>query len=296
MIPASEIGAVWWLYRSPAYRERFVLVLEAYADDSGNDRNSQVFVLAGFVAKADPGWLRFEKEWRFALQKPPAVKYFKMRECHALRGQFDGWDPTERDQRLAELVGIIKRTATASIFALVPRADFFAAMPKLDVRFTKSPYAVVYYALIWATLQSMKSSEITEPVDFIFDEQLRLSDDVQALYGYFKRRLMYGDLAPLLGARPIHGSDEKFLPLQAADLLAWHIRRWYDADANGEKFETPALLELRKIPHWGLIHSRESLEAMLSVGKMREQIMMDFSRTGKFGSKILDALSKKNST
>ena len=299
MVAASEIWAVRALYSgvSPRVRQgRLILVFQGFVDDSGNHRESDVFVLAGFVAKADPDWLNFENNWRDALRKPPALEYFKMSECHALRGQFLGWKKADRDQRLTELVAIIKRTAIASIFALVPRSEFFAVMPKSRSRYFKSPYAIVYYALIWATLKSMRRCGITDKVDFIFDEQLRLSDDVQAVYGWFAQQIMRSELGPLLGGRPTHGDDKKYLPLQAADLLAWHIRRWYHADSRGEKFETPALLELRKIPHWGLLHSKESLQTMLSIARMRQQIMQDFSREGRFGKVILDNLLKKSST
>jgi hypothetical protein len=292
---AGEIGAVRALYAgvTPQMRQnRLILVLQAYADDSGNHKESHVFVLAGFVAKADPDWILFEKEWADALAKPPRLAYFKMKECHALKGQFNGWKKQDRDERLAELVTIIKNRALASIFALVPRGEFSAAISRSKSRWSKSPYGVVYYALVWATLKSVLSSGITDQVDFIFDEQLRLSDDVQAAWGLFSQLAMKSELAPLLGSRPVHGDDKKFLPLQAADLLAWHIRRWYDADVKGTKFETPALLELRKIPHWGLVHSRESLEAMLTVSRMRQQILRDFSREGRIGKAILENLLK----
>jgi hypothetical protein len=299
MMAASEIGAVRTLYGHvprPLRKERSILVLQGYADDSGNHRESHVFVLAGFVAKADPNWVRFEEEWADALRKPPSLAYFKMSECHALRGQFLGWKEKDRDNRLAELVAIIGKTATASIFALVQRGEFLAAMPKIERRFFKTPYALVYYSLIWATLKSMHSCGITDKVDFVFDEQLRLSDDVQAIWGAFAQQAMRTEYGSLVGSRPIHGSDKRYVELQAADLLAWHIRRWYDADSKGKKFETPALLELRKIPHWGLVHSKESIANLLTIGRMRQQIMKELSREGRIGKSILDFLLKNDST
>lgn len=266
-------------------------MLEGYADDSGNNRESHVFVLAGFVGNA-PDWSEFEQEWAECLAKPPALEYFKMRECQAFRGQFLGWQEKERNKRLADLVAIIQKHAKASIFALVPRDDFFVAVPKTKSRYFKTPYALTYYALIWATLQSMQSCGLKDTVNFIFDEQLRLSDDVQALWGQFAQNIARSELAPHLGSRPIHGSEKQYIPLQAADLLAWHIRRWYDADSRGEKFESPTLMVLRSIPHWGLIHSKASIEAMMTIGRMRQQIIRDFSREGRIGKVIRDKLQK----
>ena len=69
----------------------------------------------------------------------------------------------------------------------------------------------------------MREFGITEKVDFIFDEQMRLSDQVQSIYAEVLNK-MEPSLAEFMGGRPIYGDDRNLLPLQAADLLAWHIR------------------------------------------------------------------------
>jgi hypothetical protein len=132
-------------------------------------------------------------------------------------------------ENLIELVNIIKDTALASIFAVVRRDDFANIFPRNAHTLFKSPYSLVYYSLMSATLKSMVSCGVRDTIDFIFDEQLHLSDAVQAIYGTVIANLS-ADLSVLVGGRPIHGTDRKYLPLQAADLLAWHIRRWYHAD------------------------------------------------------------------
>jgi hypothetical protein len=267
-------------------------VLQAYADDSGNNRESPVFVLAGFIANAALDWPQFEREWAAALAKAPALTYFKMNECHALQGQFLGWKRDERDKRLAELVSIIKAHVKAAIFAIVPRDEFVAAMPKSKLRFFRTPYALAYYTLISTTLKSLQSLGIKEAVDFIFDEQLRLSDDVHAQWGEITQAIARSKLAPHLGSDPMHRNDKTCLPLQAADLLAWHIRRWHDADAKGQAFESDALTELRRIPRWGSVNSKASIEAMIAEGRMRQRIMHELSREGRTGKTILASLAK----
>jgi hypothetical protein len=246
-------------------------------------------VLAGFIARADD-WIHFEEKWQEALNKPPSLKFFKMKECKARRGQFDGWSKVERDERLLELARIIKETAMASVFSLVRRDEFDGVYKNI---FLSGPYEFVYWSLVSATLMSMRHFQVTEKVDFIFDEQLRLSDKIQAEYSTVVAG-MPPTLRSLMGGRPVHGSDKKFLPLQAADLLAWHIRRWHHDDEMGKKFETPTLTMLRSIPYWGLPHSNESLISVIDNAKMRLSLetMSSYLRSDQFRKRVLKTISK----
>jgi hypothetical protein len=88
-------------------------------------------------------------------------------------------------------------------------------------------------------IRYLKDEEIiNEPVDFIFDEQLYKSDVVQSAYSIFLRDAP-DQYRALIGARPRHKNDKRCLPLQAADMLAWHIRR-EQADQETGPLETPA--------------------------------------------------------
>jgi hypothetical protein len=51
-----------------------------------------------------------------------------------------------------------------------------------------------------------------DKVDFIFDEQFKLSEVVQSSYSEAVR-IMEPTIRTLMGGRPIHRSDKEFLPL-----------------------------------------------------------------------------------
>ena len=62
---------------------------QAVIDDSGNESNQQIFVLAGFVAPAE-NWIAFSLGWDRALKEAPIpLDDFKFTEATRLRGQFD---------------------------------------------------------------------------------------------------------------------------------------------------------------------------------------------------------------
>jgi hypothetical protein len=44
-------------------------------------------------------------------------------------------------------------------------------------------------------------------------------------------------LKPLVGSRPIHRDEKAFLPLQAADMFAWHNRRFYVEKWHGNDYQ-----------------------------------------------------------
>lgn len=103
---------------------------------------------------------------------------------------------------------------------------------------------------------------LDEKVNFIFDEQLKQSDIVQASWN------AYYDQSPpefknLFGDRPTHRKDTDTYPLQAADMLAWHIRRVYYEHALGKRFSSPTMRALRSIPHVGRTQTKERLREFI---------------------------------
>jgi hypothetical protein len=224
-----------------------IVALEAYIDDSGNG-NPPVYILAGFVARAEK-WTEFTEEWRLALAKPPGLTYFKMKEAAALRGQFYGWSREDRDQRLGEMISLIRRHVISGVSTGVYHADYNSIIKEKIAKQTDSPYFIMYHGMIAATLRFLEKNKIAEKIDFIFDEQFGQSDQVQTTYSAMV------EFAPprvkhLLGSRPIHRSELECLPLQAADLLAWHIRRWFDEHEKGREFDGFAMKALKDIPQF----------------------------------------------
>jgi hypothetical protein len=74
-------------------------------------------------------------------------------------------------------------------------------------------------------------------LDFIFDEQGEDSDDLQSAFSLLIRKLPE-EITKFFGNRPIHVSDMDYPPLQAADILAWSIRRMVFKMSQGEKPES----------------------------------------------------------
>lgn len=245
---AARIGALFPSLAglpSAERKRRLVLPLGAYIDDSGSG-DPPVFVLAGFIARAER-WLDFNDRWREALDGPPHIKYFKMKDAFALTNEFLGWDAPSRDRLIHRLVKIISDTALFGFANIVYHEDYRAAFRGKITKQMDSPYWLMYHFTIRIVLRCLLEREIDEPVSLVFDEQNAQTDQVQAVWSLFLRELPDRERR-LLAGRPDHRSEMEALPLQAADLLAWHIRRSYEEYERGATFSAPYMEDLDRIP------------------------------------------------
>jgi hypothetical protein len=198
----------------PRRNRRLLMALQAYIDDSQTD--GEVLVLAGYLASFER-WEKFSLDWQQLLDGPPPWKRFKM-------AQVASTQDAQRWERAAAFYRVVEQYAAAFVAVAVElkplaRAAREAGIP--EWRLT-NPYIFAHRAILDATLQYQREIGINEPVDFIFDTfgQERFIREGWELFAATRPP----ELQPLLGRTPRFESDDEFLPLQAADMLAWHAR------------------------------------------------------------------------
>jgi hypothetical protein len=221
------------LPRGERERREF-MVLQAYIDDSGNEPNQHVYVLAGFIAPSD-SWARFSDEWQAALNEPPALAYFKMKEAEWLQDEFSrekGWDERIRDGRLVTLCRIIQKYIVQRVHVSIGHTDFIQYIKPLATPIRRSltthPYYLLFHHLILTVAAFRMSFKQQDKIDFIFDEQGSLGDDAVYYWQHFMinaLRASSTDFTPHIGKRPKFADEKEFKPLQVADFYAWQLRR-----------------------------------------------------------------------
>jgi hypothetical protein len=86
------------------------------------------------------------------------------------------------------------------------------------------PYDLLFHGSMAHVVGYCLSKGIKEQVDFVFDEQGSWA--ARALQAFeLSFPMLTEEEKKLIGGPPIHRSDHNFLPLQAADLIAWQTRR-----------------------------------------------------------------------
>ena len=124
------------------------------------------------------------------------------------------------------------------------------------------PYATLWYFMItkyWIEIASMGHQF---PTDFIFDEQIGFTESALRSWNKARAACLEHPNFPdqVIGSPPIFQDDKKFPPIQAADLLAWCIRRKLTSDDLGKKLPEEARLNILEIPAMHLDMPRSFLE------------------------------------
>ena len=245
MIPAlsrpSPADAIWALtsgYSTEIRARKPLVMLQAYVDDSASEQGDRRLFLAGYINAADR-WIRFSDLWAEVLRDRPAIGYLKMSEASGFGGEFKGWDRSDRDEKIKQLARVVRHFEPRSIHASISRAQFDAIVTPVAPHGFATPYSLCFQALMLPLAIQQAKERVKVPIDFIFDEQEGLG--TQAAFFYTKiREQQPKHIRDVMCASPIFRDEKQMLPLQAADMLAWHIRRRHEADQK--LFQVPDLL------------------------------------------------------
>lgn len=205
-------------------------MLRIFVDDSGTDGTAEFCVLAGYVSDED-GWTKFSDEWQEELDAYPCLKYFKMRESESLRGQFFGWSREQKDEKVLRLASIAQgraRYAVASVISHGAYDDFArGGLPKT----VDSPYWFCFQGIVSECFYLFEQTGCK--IDFVFDIQGEgYERRAHAIFAAMHAEMKGTPLGAALGSLTF-ANDLDVLPLQSADLLAWHCRRHFQSMLAG---------------------------------------------------------------
>jgi Protein of unknown function (DUF3800) len=201
----------------------FAVMHKGFCDDSSGDKGEKLLLLAGCVARYDV-WANFCFDWELALAEEPRIEYFKMREARLRVKQFAGWRVSDSVAKIRRLSEVIAEHSPRVVATYISRKDFTEVVSPVVPYMLRHPYNVLFYVLIGKTAQWQYDSRVAGKTQWVFDEQGPVGAESVVWYGGMK-----GDQAPHLmekwGGTPVFRDDKDVLPLQAADLVAWHRRR-----------------------------------------------------------------------
>jgi hypothetical protein len=201
--------------------------LQAFTDDSAAQDGDRRLFLAGYLHRADV-WASFSDAWDAELKAWPSIKYFKASEANALNGQFDykkDWDEAKRNAKLGKLAAIISYYQPQSFAFSINRQVFEDELKPVSPYGFGRPHFQMCFSVVAGIAQYAVQGGISTPIEFIFDEQQGVDEDISLFFSHLKKGLPV-EAQNLIDGSPIFKSDrdKRYMPLQAADLLAWHIR------------------------------------------------------------------------
>ncbi|KZC77277.1 hypothetical protein AYR46_18035 [Sphingobium yanoikuyae] len=200
--------------------------LRFYIDDSGKN-DPPVFVLGGVAFQAEQV-ASFEAEWIAELASPPAIPFLKMKDANAGRGAFKGVPRSERDAKLARLGEILRKYATATVAVIVRHDDYERIFSGKMMAWMDRPYQMMFHLTIATAYKLVAEHGFGKTAEFVFDRQIEHETALRESYPAL-RQGMEPALAAFLPENPRHADDQIEVALQAADMIAWHVRRtWRD--------------------------------------------------------------------
>jgi Protein of unknown function (DUF3800) len=201
--------------------EQLLLMLQLFIDESSTN-DPPVYVMSGVISTAER-WAKFSDEWQAALDMPVRLKYFKMSEAMGPGGEFQGFSESRRNERLQIFADIIGEHAFGMVSCCLPHDVHKKMLTHPGVpKHLRNPYCFLFYGMVLETQRLREVLKLGDgDMDLIFDDLIGAKD--QALNGFEQIR----KLVPRIST-PTFRDDMKVLPLQAADMIAWTIRKKWE--------------------------------------------------------------------
>lgn len=225
------------LYPPWVDREKVVFVMLTLAFDAGGDGGTDYMTVAGF-ASSSGDWDSFSKKWKARLDKD-GISFFRAVDANNFRGPFEHLRELAESERVElrkqlfkDLMDIIHSHTYQKFSCTMVNEDYTSTDNEARQEFAESAYSLAartcekharYWLMhdpYWRSCREMKVAAIFE-----------LGDEDQN-QGRLRERLWkdYGHIPP--NFRPKKDTlredgqvEYAFVPLQAADWLAWEINR-----------------------------------------------------------------------
>ncbi len=218
-------------------------------DESGYGQRgrTETFVFAGFLGSV-PEWSAFSRLWTLAMGDWTA------RRLKSQRGSKD-------NPHILRLVEAIERSRIKRAQLRIPHDDFDLVITQQlpqwisngelqpDARWKLSnPYFFAFFAFLFQTFATLRAHQPDARLEVIYDKNLE--HRARLVQGY--RDLLASPIQPenrkFLCREPRPENDDDFMPLQAADLIAWHTHRAYVAEHSGGEHKDVVWAALRALP------------------------------------------------
>jgi hypothetical protein len=192
--------------------KRWILVIRAFFDDSGkeSDPSNRVVCIAGYMAAGETPWNILGERWRQVLLTH-GISWLHMKDFMADKDEYEAlrWDWPKKRAVLEDFIGAI-RAAGLIGFGVGLDADEWRKVPKDVTKKQGDAQQFCFARIMRMIVERMKTSV---PRDFV------------SVYFDCDRNFTPTRFQRFIGIRDRDPEPKVYIPLQAADLLAWESRK-----------------------------------------------------------------------
>jgi hypothetical protein len=243
-------------------------MLTAYFDDSGTNPNSDVVLWSGLFGNRYQ-WAYFNELWAAKLKEPSPgkepLKRFHMAQCNASDGEFLRWSRTATDFLVHELVDIIIKCGLHSDSAAISRKDW-DDLVKGDLRTALGDAEGYSLRLAFVRASKWAQSMGASDLSFVFDRRPEREGEGEKIFRLFEN---FAKIEPT-AVKPVSfefSDSYQILPLQAADLIAWHQYQYaIEYLKAGGKMKGPSSRQFERLVKSGKV--TQGIASQLAIKRM----------------------------
>jgi len=193
-------------------------VIRVFMDESGVHDGSPVVSVAAYFGRPK-AWKAFTKEWNLA--KRP-IRIFHAADCANFEGEFEGWEEDARNAFVAKLLPVLPKHQISGLsvsFRLQDLKEVLEPHPHL-MRLFGNPYTACFRISTRLIVDFIEDSGSNEMLAFVHEQNDYQQEAIDAFnFVERNRNKHYGPMSLTFG------SKEKYVPLQAADVLAYESNK-----------------------------------------------------------------------
>lgn len=209
--------STWWLLHHSDDPNRRTALLTCYLDESGTDNNSTVAVVGGLVlTKSQFFWL--DAEWRKCLAKHDIPWPLHMKEF-GLHGKLKDLDSETRRALFADVASLIRDNKSFSVASVLSADTYRSVFSGID---ELSMYGACFTNLVMMNTKQAEIEEYGPDIAYLLDSGNPFGPQILSAHAVMLARKK--DLTLNIGTVGFD-SDDEFSALQAADVVAWSVRR-----------------------------------------------------------------------
>jgi hypothetical protein len=214
-----------------------------YCDESYSSSKPNAYVIAGFIA-SERVWEKIERAWGRKNDRI-GVTRFHASHLNALDNEFEGWTPQRSKRYTKSLIKILqkpKRDLHAASVGIL-RKDYERIISEDGRKKFGNPYIVCFKECVTLIAQEMYKGgwEPDDKFSVIFDRN-DFQAEAQEVFFKMKDSTHWPASRHLGTCAP--GSAEGYIPLQAADLIAYETFRLLQSKISGNEKLRKALGKL----------------------------------------------------
>lgn len=231
MIEHEPISALDWMAVAmlPQSDGSVVAFSNVYFDESGTHADSRVMSMAGYWFTADQA-RKFSRDWAVQLEKF-GIKAAHQTDCALGWGEFREMSKSERVEVQKALILQIKRRSKFSVAVALGRSMY----EKIFEGIAGAPSAYTFLLLLCVNkiAEEMEFRKFDGKVAYFFEAGHADANEANKFMNFMAEQTRMGAAKQFRYSGHAFVEKAQALPLQAADMLAWHVRHYFERALDG---------------------------------------------------------------